>query len=77
MPPLLKTLSARSIYSVKKLVLLSKSEQIFGLGAGLLGYLDLEAFILLFSGPIKGYATLLPEIWTLKIESESDFSSHH
>ena len=35
MPPLLKTLSARSIYSVKKLVLLSKSEQMFGLGAGL------------------------------------------
>ena len=36
MPPLLKTLSERSIYSVKKLVLLSKSERIFGLGAGLL-----------------------------------------
>ena len=35
MPPLLKTLSACSIYSVKKLVLLSKSERIFGLGAGL------------------------------------------
>ena len=35
MPPFLKTLSARSIYSVKKLVLLSKSELIFGLGAGL------------------------------------------
>ena len=36
MPPLLKTLSARSIYTVKKMVLLSKSEQIFGLGAGLI-----------------------------------------
>ena len=36
MPPLLKTFSARSIYPVKNLVLLSKRERIFGLGAGLL-----------------------------------------
>ena len=47
MPPLLKTLSARSIHSVKKLVLLSKSEQIFGLGAGLYHLItkDLRALI--------------------------------
>ena len=38
MPPLLKTLSARSIHPVKKLVLLSKSERIFGLGAGLIDF---------------------------------------
>ena len=35
MPPLLKTLSARSFTLVEKIALLSKSEQFFGLGARL------------------------------------------
>jgi len=35
-PPLLKTLSARATIPIKSLVLLSKSEWFYGLGAGLL-----------------------------------------